>query len=62
MRSNVTFSKSVQENGVRVADYFEGTNIAVYIRGKDDDTGDWWKNTDRVPRKKGVLVNAHYDS
>ncbi|KAK1964383.1 putative zinc metalloprotease [Colletotrichum sublineola] len=46
------------------ATYFEGTNKLVYIRGTQDEDGEWW-NGKRDPRKigeGGVLVNAHYDS
>jgi len=49
-----------------VAAYFEGTNILVYVRGKLDDKGSWWKTAG--PRNSGhvekglTLVNAHYDS
>jgi hypothetical protein len=46
--------------------YFEGQNILVYIRGKQDDTGSWWDaNSIHETRRnsKGLtLVNAHYDS
>lgn len=28
--------------------YFEGTNILVYIRGTDDEDGDWWKSDRKV--------------
>ncbi len=42
--------------------------IIVYIRGTEDEPGDWWK-TDEYQQsdvgsveKYGVLVNAHYDS
>jgi hypothetical protein len=53
-------------NTPKVAAYFEGTNILVYIRGRADDQGRWWdaeaaRNSRR--NKKGLtLVNAHYDS
>ncbi|GKT94987.1 peptidase family M28 [Colletotrichum tofieldiae] len=46
------------------ATYFEGTNKLVYIRGTQDEDGEWW-NDKRDARKigeGGVLVNAHYDS
>ncbi|KAK4181481.1 hypothetical protein QBC36DRAFT_306270 [Triangularia setosa] len=50
----------------QVAAYFEGTNILVYIRGKRDDEGDWWKGEGfkgaRANEKGLTLVNAHYDS
>ncbi|PKS11039.1 hypothetical protein jhhlp_002800 [Lomentospora prolificans] len=44
--------------------YFEGSNLIVYIRGTDDDKGEWWK---REPYEwstdhHGTLVNAHFDS
>ena len=42
--------------------YFEGTNIIVYIRGSDDDKGDWWLEDRKSAGDGGVLVNAHYDS
>lgn len=46
--------------------YFEGTNIMVYIRGSDDEEGDWWKShksrEGKLIGKGGTLVNAHYDS
>ncbi|KAK1760664.1 hypothetical protein QBC47DRAFT_367835 [Echria macrotheca] len=45
--------------------YFEGTNIIVYIRGKQDDSGRFWHADVRDARRneKGLtLVNAHYDS
>ncbi|KAH8652146.1 hypothetical protein BX600DRAFT_386977 [Xylariales sp. PMI_506] len=49
-----------------VGTYFEGNNIMVYIRGKDDPPGKWWEENDsthnRVIGKGGVLVNAHFDS
>lgn len=67
LTSNVTFaqddglvaSQSDQEPGLSV--YFEGTNIIVYIRGSEDESGDWWSKGKR-PSTGGVLVNAHYDS
>ncbi|MCJ1464371.1 hypothetical protein MMC07_002984 [Pseudocyphellaria aurata] len=42
--------------------YFEGTNIIVYIRGSEDEPGDWWTADKKAPGKGGVLINAHYDS
>jgi hypothetical protein len=47
--------------------YFEGNNVMVYIRGKDDPNGTWWDEnttfqTDKTIGKGGVLVNAHFDS
>ena len=42
--------------------YFEGNNIAVYIRGTEDPAGDWWTRPARSYGKGGVLVSAHFDS
>ena len=64
--SNVTFSAfgpfatSSKEAGVST--YFEGTNIIVYIRGTEDEPGNWWTDPEPYSGKGGVLVNAHYDS
>ncbi|OAQ84703.1 peptidase family M28 family [Purpureocillium lilacinum] len=49
------------------AQYFEGSNIYVYIRGKQDATGDWWnsENPDTMNSSVdpgGVLINSHIDS
>ncbi|GBF59690.1 vacuolar membrane protease [Trichophyton mentagrophytes] len=62
-QTNLTFSSV----GVAVTSitgvYFESRNIVVYIRGTEDEPGDWWKSPDGEPSGKGgVLVNAHYDS
>lgn len=56
--SNVTYAYSKEW-----ITYFEGENIMVYIRGSDDEQGDWWEsgNTSH-DGPSGVLVNAHYDS
>ena len=48
-----------------ISTYFEGNNIIVYIRGSEDDSGEWWAPipyTPRSPRQGGVMVNAHFDS
>lgn len=66
--SNVTMSFSGQPGSPAssVAAYFEGTNVLVYIRGTEDEAGEWWKK--KSSRRTlpigggGVLVNAHYDS
>lgn len=66
--SNVTFSSRGRlkddgpgrEPGRSV--YFEGTNIIVYIRGSEDEPGDWWTAGKKPQGKGGVLINAHYDS
>lgn len=68
LMSNVTMSFSGQPGSPasRVAAYFEGTNVLVYIRGTEDEEGEWW--TKKGSRRTlpigggGVMVNAHYDS
>jgi hypothetical protein len=49
-----------------ISTYFEGSNIIVYIRGTEDEEGEWWKSTaastSTVHGKGGALVNAHFDS
>ncbi|KAK9768985.1 hypothetical protein SCAR479_02229 [Seiridium cardinale] len=48
-----------------IGTYFEGNNIMVYIRGKDDPAAKWWEDdahADKVIGKGGALVNAHFDS
>lgn len=66
--SNLTTSDSIWGPDTKNAAYFEGKNIIVYIRGKDDPSGRWWEDgspsykIDRVIGKGGVLLNAHYDS
>lgn len=48
------------------AAYFEGANVIVYVRGTEDEEGEWWKK--QGSRRTlpigggGVLVNAHFDS
>lgn len=54
--SNVTF---VESQNVR---YGESTNVLVYIRGENDEDGDWWESDEKYSGQGGVLVNAHYDS
>ncbi|KAJ8130546.1 hypothetical protein O1611_g3083 [Lasiodiplodia mahajangana] len=65
--SNVTTSGSIWSPNTTSAAYFEGKNIIVYIRGKDDPPGRWFEDDsagyrDKVIGKGGVLLNAHYDS
>ncbi|KAI0420174.1 hypothetical protein F5X98DRAFT_37959 [Xylaria grammica] len=66
--SNLTTSDSIWGPNTKNAAYFEGKNIVVYIRGKDDPPGRWWEDVsprqrvDKVIGKGGVLLNAHYDS
>ncbi|KAF4626090.1 hypothetical protein G7Y89_g12071 [Cudoniella acicularis] len=49
-----------------ISTYFEGSNIIVYIRGSEDEEGEWWKSdavsSARTHGKGGVMVNAHFDS
>jgi hypothetical protein len=62
--SNLTFSSPGSTSTVSgVSVYFEGTNIVVYVRGTDDEETKWWEDPKGKPEnKRGVLVNAHYDS
>lgn len=64
--SNATFTSSTSG---RESVYFEGNNIIVYIPGADDgDVSHTWDSLGYIdpststPAKRGVLVNAHYDS
>lgn len=68
--SNVTVTLT-KSSSVGTADptcglgtYFEGSNLIVYIRGTDDDEGEWWKKAPHEwsPNHHGVMVNAHFDS
>jgi hypothetical protein len=48
-----------------MAQYFEGNNYYIYIRGEDDPEGDWWRSSSDYKlthRRGGVLVNCHFDS
>ena len=56
-RSNITYEFSKEW-----ITYFEGENIMVYIRGSEDEEGDWWQHNTTYKGIGGVLVNAHYDS
>lgn len=62
--ANLTFSSpgsTSAASGVSV--YFEGTNIVLYVRGTDDEETKWWETPKGKPEsRRGVLVNAHYDS
>ncbi|OHE91790.1 peptidase family M28 [Colletotrichum orchidophilum] len=66
--SNVTYAGTSgplgQPGSSAYATYFEGTNKLVYIRGTEDEDGEWWrgKRDARNIGQGGVLVNAHYDS
>lgn len=64
--SNATFTSSRLD---RESVYFEGTNIVIYVQGSEDDRNlQWWNphhedyNKSILIAKRGVLVNAHYDS
>ncbi|PHH75851.1 hypothetical protein CDD80_2016 [Ophiocordyceps camponoti-rufipedis] len=61
--SNVTYTYPTASGGA--GEYFEGSNVYVYIRGKEDATGNWWTRkqaTDFSRHTGGVLVNCHFDS
>ena len=70
--SNVTWTyNTAKQNSASLgtgdwaAQYFEGTNFYIYIRGTDDPEGDWWHSHSDYKlthRKGGVLVNSHFDS
>ncbi|KAG0652109.1 Vacuolar membrane protease [Hyphodiscus hymeniophilus] len=48
-----------------ISTYFEGNNIIVYIRGTEDEEGEWWNQAPYTPSthgRGGVMVNAHFDS
>ena len=45
-----------------MAGYGESTNLIVYVRGENDQDGDWWESDKKYNGQSGVLVNAHYDS
>lgn len=61
--ANVTYtSKGAQ---YWTGQYFEGSNVYLYIHGKEDPQGDWWASEKALPvsrRTGGVLVNCHFDS
>ncbi|EFY87598.1 hypothetical protein MAC_06310 [Metarhizium acridum CQMa 102] len=47
------------------AQYFEGNNYYIYIRGKNDPKGNWWLSEESPVSSDatgGVLVNCHFDS
>ncbi|KAK0635733.1 putative zinc metalloprotease NCU04133 [Bombardia bombarda] len=74
MQSNVSLlmspgpgsTNALKDTPAAQAAYFEGQNILVYIRGKQDDQGSWWNansvDTARRNEKGLTLVNAHIDS
>ncbi|RDW83299.1 peptide hydrolase-6 [Coleophoma crateriformis] len=64
--SNAITSKSAAGRRLGISTYFEGNNIIVYVRGSEDEEGDWWSSksfsTAETHGKGGVMVNAHFDS
>lgn len=51
--------------GTWLGQYFEGNNYYVYIHGKNDPEGDWWRDESKYKKFRGeggVLVNCHFDS
>lgn len=51
--------------GTWLGQYFEGNNYYVYIHGKDDPEGEWWRDESKYKKFRGqggVLVNCHFDS
>ena len=60
--SNASFSQGGRGDTPGTSVYFEGTNIIVYIRGSEDEPGNWYLKDKEPSGKGGVLVNAHYDS
>ncbi len=62
MVSNASFSQGGSNKGPGLSVYFEGTNIIIYIRGYEDEPGNWFLEKRKYEGKGGVLVNAHYDS
>ncbi|KAL6713277.1 hypothetical protein ACLMJK_008742 [Lecanora helva] len=62
IQSNASFAEGGREGTPGISVYFEGTNIIVYLRGSEDDPGEWYLKDENPEGKGGVLVNAHYDS
>lgn len=62
MVSNASFAEGGRGGTPGISVYFEGTNIIVYIRGSEDEPGEWYLKKEKPKGKGGVLVNAHYDS
>lgn len=70
--SNVTWTyNTARPTGTNIAkgtwmgQYFEGNNYYVYIHGKDDPEGEWWRSESAYKKFRGqggVLVNCHFDS
>lgn len=63
--SNVTVWQGQGPRTNAIGAYYEGNNIIIYIRGKDDPEGDWWRQeatARNMSNSRGVLVSAHFDS
>ncbi|KAM5372166.1 hypothetical protein ACJZ2D_007566 [Fusarium nematophilum] len=70
--SNVTWTYNTAKRtstniskGSWLGQYFEGNNYYVYIHGKDDPEGEWWRSESTFKKFRGeggVLVNCHFDS
>ena len=60
LQSNLSFAWN-SRSAPRTSQYFEGTNVIVYVRGSEDGNHDW-RTPDLSRTRGGVLVNAHYDS
>ncbi|KAJ6441330.1 cyanamide hydratase [Purpureocillium lavendulum] len=61
--SNVTYTYEGRYSWV--GQYFEGSNVYVYIHGKEDPEGEWWLTQEGIKASRhtgGVLVNCHFDS
>jgi len=63
--SNALTSIGVSGRKLGISTYFEGNNIIVYVRGTEDEEGEWWIPTPFTHNTHGlggVMVNAHFDS
>ncbi|RDA88800.1 hypothetical protein CP532_5525 [Ophiocordyceps camponoti-leonardi (nom. inval.)] len=63
--SNVTYTYRASSSSPWAGEYFEGSNVYVYVRGKEDPNGDWWVSPSAMSSRHtggGVLVNCHFDS
>ncbi|RCI16084.1 hypothetical protein L249_1835 [Ophiocordyceps polyrhachis-furcata BCC 54312] len=64
--SNVTYTYQASGSSPWAGEYFEGSNVYVYVRGKEDPDGDWWVSQSIMSSSRhtgsGVLVNCHFDS
>ncbi len=60
----VNIGQSGRKSGIST--YFEGNNIIVYIRGTEDEAGDWWTTSPQFGKQTrgrgGIMINAHFDS